>query len=522
MKTANVRLALVHQLLETSARQFPDKTAVIHEDRRMSFDDLNQQANRLARWLVGKGIKAGDRVALLFENSIEYIISYYGILKTGAVVTPLNTEISPDQLKAFLDAIKSRVLIASRRFERLLLRTSKYGDYLEHLIIDRPKLDWSAAAVPPLPLHTILEQVADSDDLELDVETEALASIIFTSGSTGTPKGVMLSHGNIVANVKSICSYLRLTERDVQMVVLPFHYVMGKSLLNTHFAVGGTIVINNKFAYPATVINQMVSLGVTGFSGVPSTYAYLLYRSPLKSMASSLISLRYCSQAGGHMSEHLKRELRAALPEWTQIFIMYGATEASARLSYLDPQYFETKMGSIGKAIPSVSMKVIDKSGTPLSPNKIGELTAKGSNIMLGYWQDREATAAVLDRNGYHTGDIGYVDEDGFFYVTGRRDSLLKVSGHRINPQEIEDVLISSGLLAEAAIIGLPDELTGNRLVALITPKDDEISLEGLNRFCGNHLPAYKRPASIQMVRSLPKKSSGKIDKQKCIKLITR
>jgi acyl-CoA synthetase (AMP-forming)/AMP-acid ligase II len=522
MKTANAKQALVHHLLETSARRFPEKTAVMHDDRHVSFSDINQQANKLARWLAGNGIEAGDRVALLFENSIEYVICYYGILKTGATVTPLNTEISPDQLKAFLDAIESKALIASRRFERLLRHSSEYGDYLEHLIIDRPKLDWSAASVQPSSLHTILEQVTDSDDLGLDIETEALASIIFTSGSTGTPKGVMLSHGNIVANVKSICSYLRLTERDIQMVVLPFHYVMGKSLLNTHIAVGGKIVINNKFAYPATVINQMVSLGVTGFSGVPSTYAFLLYRSPLKSMASSLKTLRYCSQAGGHMSEHLKRELRAALPEWTQIYIMYGATEASARLSYLDPQYFETKMGSIGKAIPGVSMKIFDKSGKPLPPNQIGEVTAQGPNIMLGYWQDREATAAVLDQNGYHTGDIGYADEDGFFYVTGRRDSLLKVSGHRINPQEIEDLLISTGLLAEAAVIGLPDELTGNRLAALITPKDDEVSLEGLNRFCGNHLPAYKRPASIQMVRSLPKKSSGKIDKQKCIEILKR
>ena len=285
---------------------------------------------------------------------------------------------------------------------------------------------------------------------------------------------------------------------------------------------GGTVVINNKFAYPATVVNQIAALGVTGFSGVPSTFAYLLYRSPLKSMASELKSLRYCSQAGGHMSAHLKRELRDALPQWTQIYIMYGATEASARLSYLDPQYYESKMGSIGKAIPGVSMQIVDKAGKPLPPNEMGELTAQGSNIMLGYWQDPEATAAALDHNGYHTGDLGYADEDGFFYVTGRRDSLLKVSGHRINPQEIEDLLISSGLLAEAAVIGLPDELTGNRLVALITPKNDGTSTEMLHKFCGHHLPVYKRPASIQVVRNLPKKSSGKIDKQKCIKLIAR
>ena len=180
-------------------------------------------------------------------------------------------------------------------------------------------------------------------------------------------------------------------------------------------------------------------------------------------------------------------------------------------------------MGSIGKAIPGVfSINVIGKDGTPLPPHEIGELTAQGPNIMMGYWQDTEATAAVLDHNGYHTGDIGYVDEDGFFYVKGRRDNLLKVSGHRINPQEIEDLLISTDLIAEAAVLGLPDKLAGNRLVALISPKDSSTSPEMLHQFCGNNLPTYKRPGLIKMVKNLPKKTSGKIDKQKCIELINR
>jgi acyl-CoA synthetase (AMP-forming)/AMP-acid ligase II len=508
--------------LEFSAKTQPDKTAVVHNDRRLTFKEINRRANALAAWLISSQVGAGSRVILLFENSVEYIIGYYGVLKTGATVVPLNTDIKKDQLTFLLDEIDPAAIICSYRFERLLKMMDFQDRPLTKLVVFKPRLDWSANHVSVIALEDILKTAHPEKSADITIEADSLASIIYTSGSTGTPKGVMLSHRNIVSNVTSICEYLALSENDIQMVVLPFFYVMGKSLLNSHFAAGGSVVINNKVAYPATVIKQMISENVTGLSGVPSTYAYLLYRSPLKNMAPQLKTLRYCSQAGGHMAEHLKRELRATLPEWTQIYIMYGATEASARLSYLDPHYYETKMGSIGKAIPGVSMQVVDNDGTPLPAHEIGELTARGPNIMMGYWQDPEGTAAVLDRNGYHTGDLGYADDDGFFYVTGRRDSLLKVSGHRINPQEIEDLLLSTGLLAEAAVIGLPDELTGNRLVALVTPKDDAGAPEKLESFCGTHLPVYKRPASIRVVRSLPKKSSGKTDKQKCIGMLTR
>lgn len=511
---------LVHHLLECSAHYFPDKTAVIQGDVRRTYFSINQHANWLAHWLLQSGTTPGERIALLCENSAEYIICYYGILKAGAVAVPVNTEVTPNQLIHILSEIENSTLVISSRFERLLRRCPSKDLAINQLIVHRPKLDWSGSAFKQVSLQELFEQPLNSDNLSRDITPQDLAAIIYTSGSTGTPKGVMLSHQNIVTNVHSICSYLELTEKDIQMVVLPFHYVMGKSLLNSHFAVGGTVVINNQFAYPASVIQQMTSLGVTGFSGVPSTYAYLLYRSPLKKLAPSLTSLRYCSQAGGHMSDHLKRELRQVLPEWTEIFIMYGATEAAARLTYLDPQYFESKMGSIGKPIPNVSLNVLDSQGNHLPSDETGELVAQGANIMQGYWKDPEGSSAVLTPKGYHTGDMGYYDADGFFYVTGRRDNIIKVSGHRINPQEIEDVLLSSGVLAEAAVLSQPDELLGNRLVALVSPIDDDCAVALLEQFCGQRLPTYKRPSTIQLINTLPKNTSGKIDKNKCLAII--
>ena len=329
----------------------------------------------------------------------------------------------------------------------------------------------------------------------------------------------MLTHANIAANTESICSFLKLTENDRQMVVLPFFYVMGKSLLNTHFAAGASVVLNNKFAYTASVLKQMEELAVTGFSGVPSTYAYLLHRSPLASYRDKFSSLRYCSQAGGHMPKQIKEDLRKALPDHTEIYIMYGATEASARLTYLPPERFRDKIESIGISIPGVTMKVLDNEGNILPAGETGELVGSGPNIMQGYWKDSELTAKVLDSNGYHTGDLGYMDEDGFFYLVGRKDSMLKSGGHRINPQEVEDALIETGLLVEAAVIGVPDDLLGNRLVAFAVTINNDTSENEILDGASQLLPRYKVPSEVRLMKALPKKSSGKIDKSACADL---
>ena len=255
-------------------------------------------------------------------------------------------------------------------------------------------------------------------------------------------------------------------------------------------------------------------------SGVPSTYAYLLHRSPLAASRDKLVSLRYCSQAGGHMSRQIKQELRRVLPQHTLLYIMYGATEASARLSYLEPVDFDRKIDSIGKAIPGVTLRVLDERGNEMLAGQFGELTASGDNIMQGYWKDPETTALVLDHNGYHTGDLAYMDDEGFFYLVGRKDNLLKVSGHRVNPQEIEDVVMGSGLIVEVAVLGVPDPLKGNSLVAVAVPVRDDCEAGSVLEYCASKLPRYKVPERMTLVRALPKKLTGKIDRAKCADMI--
>jgi len=220
------------------------------------------------------------------------------------------------------------------------------------------------------------------------------------------------------------------------------------------------------------------------------------------------------------MSGQLKKELRQVLPDTTQIFIMYGATEASARLTCLDPDQFDKKMGSIGKPIPGVSLKILTPNGSEVSQGETGELVAAGSNIMQGYWKDPATSQKVLDGNGYHTGDLSHQDEDGFYYIKGRKDNLLKVGGHRINPQEIEDVIMESGLAIEAAVVGMPDALLGQKMVAMITPKDEELDENILLASCESKLPRYKIPSEIRFVKSLPKNISGKINLDQIIEIL--
>jgi acyl-CoA synthetase (AMP-forming)/AMP-acid ligase II len=513
-------ISLVHHFLERSARLYPDKVAIIHGKIRATYAELNARADNLASYLLSVGTQKGDRIALLMENCAEYAISYYGIMKAVAVAAPLNSDLKPEGLRYAIEDLNATTLISSSRFQKLINDSDVGSLGLTQLVLMSPHgLPVSSDRLSVVSFDTVSSPSPIAHRPSPECLPSDLASIIYTSGSTGGPKGVMLTHRNIVDNVSSICQYLHLTDEDIQMCVLPFFYVMGKSLLNTHIAVGGTLVINNQFAFPATVLKEMITEKVTGFSGVPSTFAYLLHRSPLAASRDKLTALRYVSQAGGHMSKAIKEELRRVLPSRTEIVVMYGATEASARLSYLEPACFADKKESIGKAIPGVELKVVKEDGQDASAGEVGELVARGSNIMLGYLNQPEATAKALVNGWYHTGDQAYQDNEGFFFLVGRQDDLLKVGGHRLSPQDIEDTLMESGLFIEVVVLGIPDELLGNKLVVLGVPTKNNSDENTTLAYCTGCLPKYKVPSHVRFTRSLPKKTSGKIDRKGCIEL---
>jgi acyl-CoA synthetase (AMP-forming)/AMP-acid ligase II len=502
---------LVPHLLEHVADTRPESVLVVHEERAVTYGEVEAAANRLAHLLRARGIRRGDRVGLLAHNAPLYVEAYYGILKAGAVAVPLNTAADGPSLRQFLADCGARGLVAGPRFERVVAAAVEALPELELLVAPDPD------RVEALPAHirgvSLAEAESESAErpaaeiIDLDV-----ASIIYTSGSTGRPRGATLSHLNIMANTRSIVSYLGLTAEDRVLQILPFYYVYGKSLLNTHAAVGGSVVIENRFLFPNTALDTLERERCTGLSGVPSTFAILLNRSNLAKRR--LEHLRYVTQAGGGMSPELTRRLMEALPN-QRIFVMYGATEASARLSYLDPTDLPRKVGSIGRAIPNVELRVLREDGTEAAVGEEGELVARGANIMRGYWADLDETEKVLDRHGYHTGDLGRRDEEGFLYVVGRKKDMIKAGAHRISAKEIEDVILEHGEVHETAVIGIPDEILGEAIHAAVVFRDARGGdAKELERFLKRRLPPYKVPASFDVRAELPKNPSGKIMKQ--------
>ncbi len=508
---------LINHFLETNAVVRPVKTAFIHDDVRANYFQINNWANQFAGHLMAGGIGKGDRVVIFFESGLQYLISYFGTLKAGAVAVPLSTDMHPSRLTLLLKELRPGVIATAAKHEQVFLGlAAELAEWdLKELIIQDPAQRTGHVPFAITAWEEVIGNVMAENPV-VTVEPSDLASIIYTSGSTGLPKGVMLSHLNCVSNTHAIIQALEITESDIQMSVLPFHYVMGKSLVNTHFAAGGTVVVNNRFAFTGQMIEQMVREQVTGFSGVPSNYAYLLQRSPLLKYRDRLESLRYCSQAGGHMSRQIKEELLRVLPDHTSLYVMYGATEASARLTILEHESLKARIDSIGRPIAGVTLRVLDEQGRDVAVGETGELVAAGPNIMQGYWKDSVHSANVLDRNGYHTGDLGYRDHDGYYFVVGRKDNLLKVGGHRINPREIEEILMGTGLLVEVAVVGVPDRLLGQRLIAVATPVEKTCTEQELLNRCLKQLPRYKLPSEIKFVDALPKISNAKIDYLKC------
>jgi len=501
---------LTHHFLENSADRFPDREAVVHGSDRCTYTDIESRANQIANWLLEEDLRKGDRVALLLRNSSLYVSSYYGILKAGGVAVPLNTGIGANEIGEILVDCSPKIVISEQFFRERIEEIGRDDSTPWKVCVF---MDWASSGVEAGKGINSWAPIGKSSSRRpsLLIGEEDLSSIVYTSGSTGRPKGVVLTHANICANTLSIVSYLGLSGVDRCMVVLPFYYVYGKSLLNTHFAVGGSIIIDNRFAFPNAVLKTMIAERATGFAGVPSTYTILAKRSSAAKM--SFPALRYITQAGGHLPSEIKK----ALPEifkGKEIYIMYGATEASARLSYLDPRDFQRKMHSIGKPIRGVEMKVVKDDG-----KEEGEIAVKGPNIMKGYWDDPEETEKVLKSGWYYTGDLGYVDDEGFFFLTGRRRDLIKVGIHKVSAIEIEEVLYRYPGVREAAVIGVPDEASGEAVKAIVVMENGACVSKSLLEYCSRNLPVYKVPKEIVFAEELPKNEAGKVLKQRLAEL---
>lgn len=483
---------LYAQLIGRRAGVAHAAAALKHHDDVLSYSELAGLALRAAALLKEEGVGAGDRVTLMIENSIEYVSLLLGVWAAGAVAVPLNADTTAEAASRTLVHARPRLVAArARTVERLGLRRTG----LRILEIEpRFSAFWDR-----------LETVAAAEAAE--VEESEPAMLLYTSGTTGVPKGVVLSHANLLANTRSIVEYLRLTGSDSIVNVLPFFHSFGNSVLLTHLAAGARVVIENRFAFPAKVVETMQRERPTGFAGVPATYYILLHRSHFADHNWDF--MRYICQAGGGMRVETIERLRRILPG-TEIVIMYGQTEASARLAYLPPEMLERKLGSIGIGIPGVELKVAGEDGREMPVGETGELLARGPNVMLGYADDPEATKEAIVDGWLRTGDMAWRDEDGYFFIVSRKSDFIKSASYRVSPGEIEEVIAGWGGIEDAAVIGVEDQLLGEAICACVVCPAERFDAEAIRRHCQERLPAYKVPRWVVLETEIPRTASGK------------
>ena len=456
----------------------------------ISYRDLYISYNHLAKW-INEMVGTDKHIILLSVNNLFFVKMYLAIIKSGNICIPLDPGIEKENYRYIHELTEPKLIFLTREVEKRLELNSDQAWYPDTL---------------PSSEENSTDEIHGSE-----FDRERCAEIIFTSGSTGKPKGVMISHKNLIANTSSIVEYLQLTQDDTMLVVLPFYYCYGLSLLHTHLKVGGSIVFNNSFIFLGGVLKSLIDYKCTGFAGVPSHFQILLRKSD-SFKQTSFPDLKYVTQAGGKLAPVFIDEFRQAHPE-VRFIVMYGQTEATARLSWLPPEVYDRRKGSMGRGIPGVELRVVNEKGELIRPGETGEVIARGDNIMMGYFADEEGTKNAI-RNGWlYTGDLGTVDEDGYIYLTARSKEIIKVRGKRISPKEIEAVILALPEVIDCTIEGVEDDIEGEMLKATVTVRKENaesLTREKLIQHCSQHLALFKVPQVYEFKDNLTISATGK------------
>jgi acyl-CoA synthetase (AMP-forming)/AMP-acid ligase II len=468
-----------------------EKDFVLGSKETISFKKLYQNSLKIASYLRDS-IGENQNIILISPNSAFFITAYLGILKSGNICIPLNFAIEQSNLDYIINTAESSTVFISKNL--------------------KPRLNFNLG-INLIDEDETLQLINNQKISKINslFDKNRVAEIIFTSGSTGEPRGVMISHQNIIANTNSINNYLKLSSKDILSVVLPFYYCYGLSLLHTHLKVGGSIVLNNSFIFLGTVINDLKNYKCTGFSGVPSHFQILLKKSQTFK-TTKFPDLRYVTQAGGKLHTVFIDEFVNTFPN-IAFYVMYGQTEATARLSYLPHNMIKIKTSSIGKAIPDVSLKIVNKNGKTVGLNEEGELLAKGENIMLGYYKDEDSTNSSVKDGWLYTGDMATIDKDGYFYLVARKKEIIKVGGKRVSPKEIEEVIFSVPEVVDCSITSFDDDLLGEAIQATIVTNgelDQNNLKEKILQKCAKMLSLYKIPQKIIFETSMQVSEIGK------------
>jgi len=512
---------LVHEFLENSAEKHPEKTALVCGDKRLTYSQMEEAANRLAHAVLDAGLARGDRAAVYLDPSVEMATSVFAAMKAGGVFIVINPQVKAHKASYILNDCQVRSLVTDVFHLKEIAEELGNCPHLEHIVLtDFPKAPAELLEKTALPVLSFPEIMAGfpaerPDCPAIDID---LASLIYTSGSTAQPKGVMMTHLNMVSAASSIIQYLENRPDDIILNVLPLSFDYGLYQLLMAVKFGGTLVQERSFLYPYETIDLLIREKVTGFPIVPTIAAILFKLKNLEKYDFS--SLRYISNTAQALPPQYIRQLQSIFPA-ARIYSMYGLTECK-RVSYLPPEELERRPTSVGKAMPNCETYIVNEQGERVEKaGEVGELVVRGANVMKGYWNLPEDTARVLKpgplpgEKVLHTGDLFKMDEEGFLYFVGRKDNILKVAGERVSPKEIESVIHGIEGVSEAAVIGVPDDILGNAIKAFVV-LDSGRTLTGKDiiKYCSRNMEHFMVPKYVEIREELPRSSHGKVDKK--------
>jgi len=493
-------------MLEDTARRYGGKTAIVSGDRRLSYAELDEASNKIANALIKIGVSKGDRVAMLLPNSPEFVVIYFGITKISAVAVLLDTKYKVGELTSLFDDSEPKVLVTESPFLEPLVPILPGFKYIEHVI------DLSSKYGGRFLSYQEIMATSSPQKVEVEPKPEDIANIAYTSGPTFSPRGVMLSHQDLVMEATTSGDGLQQTDEDVAVLfALPLHHVVGlEAVLLTSISKGSAVVMLPGLSISG-LMRTIEKERVTIFMGVPFIFILMVNRAGEEGIKHDLSSLRLCCVGGAPISTDVIKRFQQLYG--LDIVQFWGLTEATAHLAR-QPIDGTGKLGSVGKALPGWEVRVVDDNGKELPPNKPGEMII-GGPIMKGYYNNPQATAETIKDGWLYIGDIGRADEDGELFILGRKKEMIIAKGQNIYPSDIEDVLYTYPKVAEAAVVGIPDELRGELIRAVISLRAGKTATEWeIKQFCLERLANYKVPKQVIFLDSLPKTATGKIRKE--------
>lgn len=518
---------LLHQLIQHQERVHPDRTALLYGNDSWSYRQLYQLVSQAAAGLANAGLRKGQRVAIYLPKQLETVVSFFAASACGAVFVPINPLLKPAQIAHVINDCDARLLITSgERWQQISAAVCDCESLTHAFLTSQYQPD--VAAISRITIQAWQELLAGPDAAVVNPGLDCdLAAILYTSGSTGQPKGVVLSHRNMMVGAESVSTYLRNTADDRLLAVLPFSFDYGLSQLTTAFRVGASVALMD-YLLPRDVIKALSRYEITGLAAVPPLWNQL---AALEWPADVQQRLRYLTNSGGAMPQTTTQQLQTALPH-TDIFLMYGLTEAF-RSTYLPPDQVAVRPTSMGKAIPNAEILVVRDDGSLCDANEVGELVHRGPLVAQGYWNDPAKTAErfkpapgqpaelPLTEIAVWSGDQVYRDAEGFLYFVSRKDEMIKTSGYRVSPTEVEEVLFQCPLVQETVALGIPHPALGQAIVLVVCQRHAASGVQNasedkqaLLQYCRQHLPNFMLPHEVIFKASLPRNPNGKIDRK--------